>query len=270
MLTPEEIELEKKQRLLERLSDRLADREEDMTDLREELERFEAQYSMQVARLYAEMDEIEAEIAEEEWKLVPDDEEIKKRVEELRRKAEESARRAADAEEAENADFTPTAEARKAYHNLARTIHPDLAIDAAEKERRHVLMAELNQAYTSGDQARLNKLADEMRMSPELVVGDTIGDRLVRVIRQISQVRSRFLELVKERTDAEASELFDLKKRVEAERTAGRDMLSQMAARTEAHIKKATRRLTNLRSVNAAAEEHVKETFGMDIGDFRK
>ena len=61
-LAPEEIELKKKEKLLERLKDRIAFREEDMADLRGELERFEAQYSMQVGRLYAEIDEIELEL----------------------------------------------------------------------------------------------------------------------------------------------------------------------------------------------------------------
>ena len=61
-LAPEQIELAKKRRVLERLKDRLADREETMADLRSELQQFEARYSMEVARLYAEFDEIEAQI----------------------------------------------------------------------------------------------------------------------------------------------------------------------------------------------------------------
>jgi hypothetical protein len=160
-LLPEEIELEKKRRVVERLADRLAFDEEAMTDLREELERFEARYTMEVGRLYAEQDEIDAEIAEEELKLVPDDEEIKKKVEELRRLASESAARAAEAEKHASEKWEPSAEARKAYHDLARIIHPDLALDSTEKERRHGLMAELNHAYSSGDQGRLKKLSDD-------------------------------------------------------------------------------------------------------------
>ena len=269
-LSPEEIELNKKRRLLDRLKDRLADREEAIADLRGELERFEAQYTMSVARLYAELDEIEADIAEEELKLVPDDEEIKKKVEELRRRAEESAARAAEAANSSLDDWEPTAEAKKAYHNLARNIHPDLALDAGEKERRHVLMAELNEAYTSGDQQKLNKLVHDYRNSPELVKGDTVGDELVRVIRQISQVKHRFVEIEKERIEAEASEQFELHKKVDAERAEGRDMLAQMANRARTYIVKAQRRLTNLRSVNEAAEDYVKEKYGMDIGDFRQ
>ncbi len=267
--SPEELELAKKLRVLERLKDRLADREEEMTDMRAELEMFEARYSMEVARLYAQLDEIEAEIAEEELKLVPDDEEIKKKVEELRRRAEESAARAAEADAAANSGKLPDAEAKRAYHNLARTIHPDLALNDEEKARRHLLMAELNQAYRSGDQQKLEKMADELRHSPEHVKGDSIGDDLVRAIRQIYQVKRRISTLANEKAAVIASEQFELRQKAEAERAEGRDMLAQTASRTRTFIVKAERRLANLRSVNKAAEDHVKERYGMDIEDFR-
>lgn len=267
--SPETIELEKKRRVLDRLKDRLADREEEMADLRAQLEQFEARYSMDVARLYAEFDEIEAQIAEEEYKLVPDDEEIKKKAEELRRRAEESAARAADESEREEFRFNPTREAKKAYHDLARIIHPDLALDAGEKEKRHILMAELNDAYSAGDQAKLNKLVHDFRNSPDLIKGDTIGDELVRAIRQISQIKARLIALKTERADAERSELFELRLKAETEAAEGRDLLAQMAARTIVHIRKSERRLANLKLVNQAQVEYVKEKYGMDISDFR-
>ena len=239
-----------------------------MAAFRARLEQFEARYTMDVARLYAEFDEIEAEIAEEEYKLVPDDEDIKRKAEELRRQAEESAARAAAGDEVR--DFDPTPEARKAYHSLARLIHPDLALDAADKEKRHVLMAELNQAYSAGDQSKLDRLAAEIHISPDVITGDSIGDRLVRAIRQIAQVQARLAGIKVERVESETSELFELLQRVDSERLEGRDLLAQMAARTRVHITKSQRRLANLRSVNKAAEEHVKEQYGMDISDFRR
>ena len=241
-----------------------------MADLRSELERFEAQYTMEVGRLYAEFDEIEAQIAEEEAKLVPDDQEIRKKAEELRRRAEESAARAND-ENLENISFRlkPTAEAKKAYHDLARVIHPDLALDAAEKERRHGLMARLNEAYSAGNRTLLDKMADDFRTSPDQVKGDSVGDDLVRAIRQISQVKHRLIELSHEKRRAESSELFTLFQKSEAESAEGRNMLKQMAERTKTHIKKSERRLVNLRNVNKSAEEYVKERFGMDISDFQ-
>ena len=269
-MTPEETELNKKRRLLDRLSDRLAAREEDLADLRGELEQFEARYTMEVARLYAEFDEIEAEIAEEEYKLVPDDEDIKRRAEELRRQAEESAARAAAGEEKRDFRFDPTPEAKDAYRTLARLIHPDLALDAADKEKRHSLMAELNEAYSAGDQGRLDKLAAEIRVSPDVITGDSVADQLVRSIRQIAQVRNRLLRIKIEEAESRSSELYDLKTRADAESSDGRDLLGQMAARTRVHISKSQRRLTNLRSVNEAAEEYVRDQYGMDISDFRQ
>ncbi len=265
---PEEIELGKKKRVLERLKETLAFREEAMTELRAELQQFEANYTMEVGRLYAELDEIEAQIAEEEVKLVPDDEEIKKRAEELRRRAEESA---ANAETADGCSFKwqPTAEAKKAYHNLAKIIHPDLALDVKEKEKRHALMAKLNDAYSAGDQNRLNKLVEDFRDSPDLIMGDSIGDELVRAIRQIFQVKNRLKELRAELLKAELSELFILREKVLAEMLEGRNMIKQMAERTKTLIKKSERRLENLRNVNLAQEDYVKERFGMDISAFR-
>ncbi|MGC2238893.1 MAG: J domain-containing protein [Pyrinomonadaceae bacterium] len=269
VLAPEEIELNKKRKVLERLKDRLADSEEEMTDLRTELEQFEAQYTMEVGRLYAALDEIEAQIAEEEVKLVPDDEEIKKRAEELRKRAEESAANAEGEWENCSNKWQPTAEAKKAYHNLARIIHPDLALDKVEKERRHGLMAKLNDAYSAGDQNLLNKLVEDFRDSPDMIKGDSVGDELVRAIRQIWQIRNRLKELKEEKLIAELSELFTLWEKVRAEMLEGRNLLKQMAGRTKTQILKSERRLATLRNLNEAQEEYVKDRFGMDISAFR-
>jgi hypothetical protein len=269
-IAPEEKELNKKNAILDRLKERLADREEEMADLHAELERFEAQYTMEVGRLYADLDEIEAQIAEEELKLVPDDEEIKKKVEEARRRAEESAAAAEEALQCGSKKWDPTPEARKAYHKLARLIHPDLAIDEAERERRHGLMAHLNDAYSAGDQNLLNKLVEDYRDSPDLVSGDSVGDKLVRAIRQISQVARRLKELKTEKAKAEMGEHYVLMQKVSAEQSEGRDLLKQMAARTRTHIMKAERRLQHLRTVTSAQEDHVRETYGLDISEFRQ
>lgn len=269
-LAPEEIELNKKRVLLDRLKDRLASSEEAMADLRAELEQFEAQYTMEVGRYYADLDEIEARIAEEEVKLNPEDEEIKKKAEEARRRAEESAAQA-DEENWEGCSFKwqPTVEAKKAYHKLARLIHPDLALDAEERTRRHDLMAKLNDAYSAGDQNLLNKLIEEYRDSPDLVKGDSIGDELVRVIRQIAQVRNRLNELREEKLTVELSELFILREKVHAEMLEGRNLLKQMAERTKTHIQKAERRFSNLRQANEAGEIDTIERYGLNVSAFR-
>ena len=270
VLAPEEIELNRKRALLERLKDRLADREEGLTDLRAELEQFEAKYTMEVGRLYAELDAIEAEIAAEEVQIHPDDDEIKRKADEARARAEESAARA-EKEDWEGCTFRwqPTVEAKKAYHKLARLIHPDLALDADERTRRHDLMAKLNDAYSAGDQGLLNKLVEEYRDSPDLVKGDSIGDELVRAIRQIAQVKNRLGEIKKEKNIAELSELFVLQRRVHTEMLEGRNLLRQMAERTRTHIKKATRRLANLRQINETEQVENDILHGLNISSLR-
>ena len=268
LLAPEEIELNKKRAVLERLKDALATREEETADLRAELEQFEAKYTMEVGRLYAELDDIEAQIAEEEVRIHPEDDEIRRKAEAARQRAEESAAQA-EAEDWENCSFRwqPTIEAKKAYHKLARLIHPDLALDDGERGRRHELMAKLNDAYSAGDQNQLNELVEEYRDSPDLVAGDSIGDQLIRAIRQISQVKSRLRKLKEERNLIELSELFVLREKVAAEMREGRNLLKQMAARTRTHIVKAERRLSNLQGANAAPES--TERYGLDISALR-
>lgn len=268
LLSPEEIELNKKRAVLDRLKDRLATREEEMADMRAELEQFEAKYTMEVGRLYADLDDIEAQIAEEEVRIHPEDEEIRRKAEEARHRAEESAAQA-EAEDWENCSFRwqPTIEAKKAYHKLARLIHPDLALDEEERGRRHELMAKLNDAYSAGDQNQLNELVEEYRDSPDLVAGDSIGDQLIRAIRQISQVKNRLRKIREEKDLVELSELYILREKVTAEMLEGRNLLKQMAARTRTHIVKAERRLSNLQGANAVTESN--ERFGLDISALR-
>ena len=112
-------------------------------------------------------------------------------------------------------------------------------------------------------------MVDDFRTSPDQVTGDSVGDDLVRAIRQISQIKYRMVELFEEKQRTEASELFTLNQKAQAEIAEGRNMLKQMAERTRTHIKKSERRLVNLRNVNKSAEEYVNERFGMDISDFR-
>lgn len=267
-LLPEEFEFRKKQNVLERLENRLAEREEFMVGFREELKIFEARYVMEVGRYYAELDEIEAEIAEEEAKLAPNDEEIQRKAAEARERAEASA----EANDEENWQacshkFFPTAQMKKAYYNLAKIIHPDLAIDLEERERRTLLMAKLNDAYAAGDTDLMNNLVEEHRDSPELIKGDSIGDQLVRVIRQVSQVKRRLETIKKEQRELETSEHNVLRVKVDEEAWEGKNLLSQMSERTKTNIKRAKRRLDNIRQ--NLVEVSSDEKFGLKIGMFQ-
>jgi len=52
--------------------------------------------------------------------------------------------------------FTPSENLKKLYREVAKRVHPDLATEESERQRRHELMAEANRAYAEGDEARLH------------------------------------------------------------------------------------------------------------------
>jgi DNA repair exonuclease SbcCD ATPase subunit len=247
-ITPEEKELGRKRKKLARLEERLVRCEQEMADLRAELKEFEVKYVMMVGRLYAELDEVDAEIAEQEARLCPNDDVAQQRAAEARRRAAESAAHADEISwQGCNRKYNPPPDIKKVYHKLARLIHPDLATFIEERERRHLIMAELNRAYEDGDEETMNKLMNDWQNSPDLIKGDDTGALLIRVIRQIAQVENRLAALKKEMANAKHTELYQLREKVEEEKTAGRDLLGQMADRAEVHIKKAKRRLETLR-----------------------
>jgi hypothetical protein len=155
---------------------------------------------------------------------------------------------------------------KRAYYKLAKLIHPDLAVDREEQERRHQLMAKLNDAYAAGDAKLMDVLVEEHRDSPQLIKGDTIGDQLIRAIRQIYQVKHRLQALRTESIELEESENNQLRLKVEAEMQAGRNLLSQMAERTKTQIKRAERKLNHLRQVT---EIEADERFGLNVSMFR-
>jgi hypothetical protein len=85
----------------------------------------------------------------------------------------------------------PPESARRLFRKLARRIHPDLALDEAERARRTKLMMAANQAYQDGDIERLQELLEDEELGPDGVTGDGPMPDLVRVIRRIGRATKR-------------------------------------------------------------------------------
>ncbi|WP_185994167.1 hypothetical protein [Streptomyces benahoarensis] len=60
----------------------------------------------------------------------------------------------------------PSEGARRAYRDLVRKAHPDLARDDAERRRRDAFIARVNAAYAAGDEAALGALTREWEAGP--------------------------------------------------------------------------------------------------------
>ena len=130
---------------------------------------------------------------------------------------------------------------------MARRIHPDLAVDDADRAKRQRLMADANRAYENGDEPRLRAILEEYESSPDSVFGHGTGVELVRVIRKIAQVKRRLAEIQSETDQIRASDLFELNKKVAEGAMQGRDVLNEMASAIQSQIAERQAELRNTR-----------------------
>jgi hypothetical protein len=245
--TPEELELEKKKAELSVLEAELSQRELELATLQAELRAFERRYLRVVGIRYAELDEVEAQIAETLARRKAKDSNAQQRAAKARAKAQESAEAAGAArQEKQQLDFAPSDSLKKLYREIAKRIHPDLTTDEKERGRRNQVMAEANRAYEQGDEAKLRQILDEWESSPDTVKGEGAGAELVRVIRKIHQVQTRFSDIAANLVRLKQSELWQMKKQVEEAAAEGRDLLKEMADRLEREIEDARIRLDTI------------------------
>jgi predicted translin family RNA/ssDNA-binding protein len=227
-LTPEEEELAVKREELARLEAQLADQELLLASLKAELAAFEGLYLRRVGVLYAELDEWNALLAElrAEQAGTP---EAKAEADEARTQAEE-AYSAAHGEAANVQPFTPSPDLKKLYREAAKRVHPDTATDERDRARRERLMKEVNAAYVAGDEDALRRILAGLDASPDAVHGSGVGADLVRVLRQLKQVRDRIAAIERELVALRGSEIALLQQDVEHARHENRDLLAEIAA----------------------------------------
>ena len=252
--SPEEEELEHKRVELEQLQSELAESELELATLRSELVAFERRYLEVVGSRYAELDKLEAEIAESTARRHPKDPAVRQKAESARARAQESAEALGDAGREPSAPgFEPTEELKALYRQAAKELHPDLTTDEEERARRQRAMAELNKAYEECNEARIRQILNEWRSSPEHVRGDDTAAQLVRVIREIAQVRKRLDAIKAEVEEFVRGELYRLKKQVAEAAMLGRDLLAEIAGQLDARVEQAQ---TRLKQVSEAGHTH--------------
>ena len=145
-------------------------------------------------------------------------------------------------------------EAKRLFRQLARLIHPDLAGDAAERERRPNLRVAANDAYEQGDVAALERLLADWHASPEAVTGSGAAAELERTLRRIAQVEASITRIDEELAELEASAMGWLRRRVEKADREGWDLLAHMVRELDRQIGEAQLELDR-RSVAAGAWE---------------
>ncbi|MER7026004.1 hypothetical protein [Streptomyces sp. NPDC000404] len=152
---------------------------------RVEVENFSRLHHQRLGPMYARLDELDAQIAEAVAARTGDPEDV--------RKAQEARAAVLPMPEVEELfhgwmgsdglfpeaqamlteqpvqppqKVRPSEEARRAYRDLVRKAHPDLARDDAERLRRDAFIARVNAAYAAGDEAALGALTREWEAGP--------------------------------------------------------------------------------------------------------
>jgi hypothetical protein len=127
-------------------------------------------------------------------------------------------------------------DAKRLFRQLARIIHPDLAGDQAERERRTNLMVAANLAYEQGDVDALERLLADWEQSPEAVTGHGVLAELERTVRRIAQVSGRMADIDEELAELEASAMGWLRRRTDKAAREGWDLLAHMVKELDRQI----------------------------------
>ncbi|MYN63669.1 MAG: molecular chaperone DnaJ [Acidobacteria bacterium] len=245
--SPEERELERKRNELAALEADLVEQELRLSTLQAELAAFKTEYLRVVGVRFAELDDLKARIAETLAAKAPTNDAAQAAATEARATAEFSAAEAQGQGAQEPAPpFDPPGEVKTLYRTIARRVHPDLAATDDERERRHDWMAKANDAYQQQDSEALAALLSDWETSPESVSGTGTASDLVRVIRQLDQVRRRLDSIAWTIRELQAGDLYALqqKRRIRAE--AGGNLLEEMAVSVDDQIATARQELAAL------------------------
>lgn len=152
---------------------------------RVEVENFSRLHHQRLGPMYARLDELEARIAEAVAARTGDAEDLRRArearalvqplpgVEELfggwmddQGLSPEASAMLTERPVSPPKRVRPSEEARRAYRDLVRKAHPDLALDEADRLRREAFIVRVNAAYGDGNAALLAELAGEWAAGP--------------------------------------------------------------------------------------------------------
>ena len=227
------------------LSGRLLERERDLAAFRAELHAFETSYRKALGARYARLDELAERLDETTpaGDLPPEeDPDSDGPAERYPGQGLPGGQNWAWGErepEKEPERVVVSDDTKRLFRQLARLIHPDLAGDPEERERRTNLMVAANEAYEQGDIAALERLLEEWHRSPEAVTGSGAAAELERTLRRIAQVEAGILRIDEELAELDASAMGWLRRRVEKAASEGWDLLAHMVRELDRQISEA-------------------------------
>lgn len=225
---------------LSALEAEVRDRDRELTAIKRELQALQTRYLTEVGSLYGALNEIEAAIAEIEIA-------VGLREPPAVDADADASGHAADADAASCGHRGGASEdLKRIFRRLAKTIHPDLALDGAAFYRRHSLMAEANRAYAERDEDRLRLILQTWEL------GDTAalaaGSEDDRLRRRLAALETHRDALDRELAELRTTAIWRLRDRIDDARRQGWDLFAEMIREVERETKRASARLVKLRA----------------------
>ena len=120
--------------------------------------------------------------------------------------------------------------------NLVQQAHPDLVRDEDHRRLRNEFMVRVILAYGEGDESTFEAFSDEWSLINGPIEEESIGDKLVRVIRRIADVRRRMNEIDTETGELKNSDDYSMVMQAEETRANGKDMVAEHVAQMDEHV----------------------------------
>jgi len=229
----EEQELQGRREELSELESQFARRESELANLQSDLRAFESRYLSVVGNRYDELAEIEKEIAKIQGLEVGDEE----------------SSSLADDEVGCGQNRFHSDKLKKLYREVARKFHPDLTGCEQERFHRHQLMVEINRAYETGAEDRLQELLEAGEGLDSVEASGAMSAEMILLVRRIAEAKQQLARIEADVAEIIASEIYKLKLRVENSEAMGIDLFADLVAQVDRQIRKARNRLEHLQGV---------------------
>ena len=238
-------QIEHYQTALDEVLNQLVEAEEQLAEWLAAIAAFEFKLRAQIGRLTQRLDKLDAEIKEYRRQLSRLNDDWEAAAEEIDFRSMGRDDTAASEhngfpEEPPAAPSSLNEDERKAikqlFRQLARRFHPDMAVDAADREYRTQMMAAINAAYAAGDLEKLQQLALEPDAADLVEYAQTDQQLAEALAREIERCRRRLAEIRQELAHLEQHQSTRLLRRAQQAEAEGRDLLAEMVRRLEEQI----------------------------------
>ena len=126
---------------------------------------------------------------------------------------------------------------KQLYRQLARRFHPDLASDEAERHRRNLKMAAINDAYEARSLAELVAVAEQSTTTIDIGRHQQTEAQLIDALRvELGRTQRRLRDIKRALRNLTHRPSVELSLAVKAARRQGRDLLAEIAADFEQKI----------------------------------